>query len=308
VMAAGPIMNLILAVVLFAVLLMGIGLPGPATTTVESVSACVRPAAAVAEAEPTCAPTDPPTPAAAAGFQAGDRIVAIGGLTFEPSDGVALRAAIQGSAGPTVVTVERDGRRQELTPTPIRNQVYDTENPDRIIEAGFLGVQLQQSYVQQSPGAVVTAIGDVVSRTGRAIAELPSRVPSLFGSVFLGEERDQNGPIGIVGVSRIGGEVLALERPFAAEASILLNLLAAVNISLFLFNLLPIPPLDGGQIFPAIWESVRRRIAKLRGRPDPGPVDVAKLMPVAYVVALVFIAWSGLLFVADLISPVELFG
>ncbi|MDN5932400.1 MAG: site-2 protease family protein, partial [Pseudonocardia sp.] len=198
VMAAGPIMNLILAILLFAVLLMGIGIPGPATTTVESVSACVLPAAtAVTEAEPVCGPADPPTPAAAAGFQAGDRIVAIEGQTFESSDGVALRAAIQGSAGPTVVTVERDGRRLELTPTPIRNQVYDTENPDQIIEAGFLGIRLQQSYVQQSPGAVVSAIGDVVSRTGRAIAELPSRVPGLFGSAFLGEERDQNGPIGI---------------------------------------------------------------------------------------------------------------
>ncbi len=79
-----------------------------------------------------------------------------------------------------------------------------------------------------------------------------------------------------------------------------------VNITLFLFNLLPIPPLDGGQIFPAIWESIRRRIARLRGRPDPGPVDVAKLMPVAYVVAIVFIAWSGLLFIADIINPVTL--
>ena len=81
---------------------------------------------------------------------------------------------------------------------------------------------------------------------------------------------------------------------------------AVVNLLLGLFNLLPIPPLDGGQIFPAIWESIKRRAAKLLGRPDPGPVDVAKLMPVAYVVALVFIAWSGLILVADVINPVRL--
>jgi membrane-associated protease RseP (regulator of RpoE activity) len=128
----------------------------------------------------------------------------------------------------------------------------------------------------------------------------------LFGAVFLGEQRDQNGPVGIVGASRIGGEILAMQQPPAVELSFFLNLLAAVNISLFLFNLLPIPPLDGGQIFPAVWESIKRRIAKLRGKPDPGPVDVAKLMPVAYVVALVFIAWSGLLFVADIINPVTI--
>ncbi|MDN5931363.1 MAG: site-2 protease family protein, partial [Pseudonocardia sp.] len=78
-------------------------------------------------------------------------------------------------------------------------------------------------------------------------------------------------------------------------------------ISLFLFNLLPIPPLDGGQIFPAVWEAVKKRIWKVRGKPDPGPVDVAKLMPVAYVVAMVFIVWSGLLMVADIFNPVRLF-
>ena len=131
-------------------------------------------------------------------------------------------------------------------------------------------------------------------------------MPALFGSVFLGQKRDVNGPVGIVGVSRIGGQVLALNAPAVAELSIFLQLLAAVNISLFLFNLLPIPPLDGGQIFPAIWEAVRRRVARWRGRPDPGPVDVAKLMPVAYVVAMVFIAYSGLLFIADVVNPILL--
>ncbi|MCX6466622.1 MAG: site-2 protease family protein [Pseudonocardiales bacterium] len=307
VMAAGPFMNLVLAVFLFAVLLMGIGLP-TSTTTVGAVSECVLPATTAQQAPPECPVDAPPTPAAAAGFQAGDRIVALDGQPFTEFDGDLLRAAIQQSSGQVTVTVERDGQRLDLTPTPIPNQVYDSEDPTRIIEANFLGVELFRGYEQQSIGAVFVQIGDVVARTGQAIAELPSRVPSLFGSVFLGEERDVEGPIGVVGVSRIGGEILAQDIPFAAEASLLINLLAAVNISLFLFNLLPIPPLDGGQIFPAIWESIRRRIAKLRGKPDPGPVDVAKLMPVAYVVALVFIVWSGLLLVADVINPVELFG
>ena len=132
-------------------------------------------------------------------------------------------------------------------------------------------------------------------------------MPGLFGAVFLGEERDINGP---VGYRRAPPGSAARSWPWtprpAAELSIFLQLLAAVNISLFLFNLLPIPPLDGGQIFPAIWESIKRRAARLLGRPDPGPVDVAKLMPVAYVVALVFIAWSGLILVADVINPVRL--
>ncbi|QJY50155.1 M50 family metallopeptidase [Pseudonocardia broussonetiae] len=303
VMAAGPIMNLILAVLLFAVLLMGIGM-NTGTTTVSAVSECVLPADA---ATTSCPVGAPPTPAAVAGFRPGDEILALDGQEFSRFDGEELRAAIQRSTGPVVVTVLRDGQRLDLTPTPIRNLVASVDDPTQFVEGNFLGIGLLQDYERQSLGAVFVEIGDVVGRTGQAIAELPSRVPGLFGSVFLGEERDVNGPIGIVGVSRIGGEVLEQEIPFVAEASLLLSLLAAVNISLFLFNLLPIPPLDGGQIFPAIWEAVKKRIWRLRGRPDPGPVDVAKLMPVAYVVAMVFIVWSGLLLVADVINPVRLF-
>jgi len=308
VMAAGPIMNLILAVVLFAVLLMGIGVPGT-TTTVSQVNACVISAEQAEQGVTECPPGAPPTPAAAAGFRPGDVIVAVQGRPVTAQDWRTVQDAIRASAErPITVTVEREGQRRDLTPVPITNDVRSFEDPGVIVQAGFLGLTPTTAYQQQTLGAVFVQIGDVIGRTGQAIAELPSRVPSLFGSVFLGEERDPEGPIGVVGVSRIGGEILAQDIPFAAEASLLLSLLAAVNISLFLFNLLPIPPLDGGQIFPAIWESVRRRIAKLRGKPDPGPVDVAKLMPVAYVVALVFIAWSGLLLIADVINPVELFG
>jgi membrane-associated protease RseP (regulator of RpoE activity) len=308
VMAAGPVMNLILAVVLFAVLLMGIGELGT-TTTVSSVSACVISAEEAERGVTDCPPDAPPSPAAAAGFQPGDVIVAVGDRPVAAQEWQVVQEAIRASAGsPVAVAVDRGGQRLELTPTPIVNDVRSFEDPSVIVQAGFLGLSPVSDYQQQTLGAVFVRIGDVIGRTGEAIAELPSRVPALFGAAFLGEERDPEGPIGVVGVSRIGGEILAQDIPFAAEASLLLSLLAAVNVSLFLFNLLPIPPLDGGQIFPAIWESVRRRIARLRGRPDPGPVDVAKLMPVAYVVALVFIAWSGLLLIADVINPVELFG
>ena len=303
VMFAGPLMNLILAVVLFAIVLMGIGVPASGTT-IGTVSACVVPASAAAT--DTCPAGAPKTPAAEAGFRPGDRIVSFNGKPLEPDDGNSLRAAIQSAKGTVTVVVDRGGQLVTLTPTLIDNQVEDAANPGQTVRASFLGVGLVGVYARQSLGAVFVQIGDIVGRTGQALLQLPSRVPGLFGSVFLGEKRDQNGPVGIVGASRIGGQILALDAPAAAELSFFLQLLAAVNISLFLFNLLPIPPLDGGQIFPAIWEAIKKRGARMLGRPDPGPVDVAKLMPVAYVVALVFIAWSGLLFVADIINPVVL--
>jgi membrane-associated protease RseP (regulator of RpoE activity) len=301
VMFAGPFMNLVLAVVLFAIVLMGFGVP-TYTTTVSEVSKCVVPATATTL---ECPPEAPLTPAAAAGFQAGDRIVAFNGAPYE--DWRDLQEAIRGSSGTVTVTVERNGQLVDLTPTLITTELRDLDDPEQVVQGSFLGLSPLRQVERQDLPAVVDEIGSIISRTGQAIVELPSRVPALFGAVFLGEERDVNGPIGVVGVSRIGGEILAQDIPVGQEIAFFLQLLAAVNISLFLFNLLPIPPLDGGQIFPALWEAVKKRIARLRGRPDPGPVDVAKLLPVAYVVALVFIAWSGLLLVADVINPVRLF-
>ncbi len=306
VMFGGPFLILVLAVVLFAIVLVGFGVP-TFTTTVSAVSACVVPATAPAAPADQCPADAPPTPAAAAGFQAGDRIVAFNGTPYEQDDWRGLQEVIRASSGTVTVTVERDGRLLDLTPTLITTQLLDLDDNDEVVEGSFLGLSPLREIQRKDLPAVAGEIGSIISRTGQAIIELPSRVPSLVGAVFLGEERDLNGPIGVVGVSRIGGEILAQDIPVGQEIAFFLQLLAAVNISLFLFNLLPIPPLDGGQIFPAIWEAIKKRIARLRGRPDPGPVDVAKLLPVAYVVALVFIAWSGLLLVADVINPVRLF-
>ena len=303
VMFAGPFMNLILAVGIFTFSLMVIGAPTGTNTTVSAVSKCVVPATAKTA---VCPPGAPLTPAAAAGFQAGDRIVSFQGQPYGPTDWSALQKAIRAASGTVTVVVDRGGQQVELHPTLVTTDLPDLENPNVTVKGSFLGLSPVSFYESQSFGVVIDRIGDVIGRTGQAIWALPQRVPGLFGAVFLGEERDREGPVGVVGASRLGGQILDLDLPVKTEISFFLNLLALVNISLFLFNLLPIPPLDGGQIFPALWESVRRRIAKLRGKPDPGPVDVARLMPVAYVVALVFVAWSGLLFVADIINPVNL--
>ena len=74
-----------------------------------------------------------------------------------------------------------------------------------------------------------------------------------------------------------------------------------------MFNLIPLLPLDGGHIAGALWEAIRRGWAKLRRRPDPGPVDLAKLMPLTFAVVIVLGAMSALLIYADIVKPVSLF-
>jgi membrane-associated protease RseP (regulator of RpoE activity) len=304
VMAAGPFQNLILAIFLFAIAIMGIGVP-TSSTTIGTVSECVLPATAPQTEQ--CPADAPPSPAAAAGLLPGDQIVAFNGTPVVENEWRALQEEIRAASGTVTITVQRGDQRLDLAPTLIRTQAQDLDDPERTVEVSFLGVTPVPTIARQGPVAVVVAVGDVVVRTGQAILNLPERLPNLFGSAFLGAERDQDGPVGIVGVSRIGGEFLASEDYTATQQVLfLLNLLALVNISLFLFNLLPLPPLDGGQIFPAVWEAVKKRIARVRGKPDPGPVDAAKLLPVAYVVALLFIGWSAILLVADVVNPIQL--
>jgi membrane-associated protease RseP (regulator of RpoE activity) len=102
------------------------------------------------------------------------------------------------------------------------------------------------------------------------------------------------------GASRLGGELF--ER---GSASFLL-LLAMLNFFVGIFNLLPLLPLDGGHIAIAWFERVRSWLyARLR-RPEPGRVDYMKLMPVTYVVILVFGGFTLLTLAADIVNPITL--
>jgi Zn-dependent protease len=170
-----------------------------------------------------------------------------------------------------------------------------------------VGIAPAAGFARQSISAVPGYFGMVVSQSLQKLVQIPERVPQLFTAAFLGAHRDPNGPIGVVGVGRLSGEYFALTQVSALQKlSIFLSLLASVNMVLFLFNLLPIYPLDGGHVAGALYEKARSVVARRRGRPDPGPFDIARLMPVAYVVAGVFLVLSGLLFVADIVNPITL--
>jgi len=67
-------------------------------------------------------------------------------------------------------------------------------------------------------------------------------------------------------------------------------------------------PLDGGHVAGALWEGIRRWFAKLFKRPDPGPVDTAKLMPLTLAVAAVLGGMTLLLVYADIVKPINIFG
>lgn len=311
VMIAGPMMNLILAVGIFGVLMVGIGVPTP-STTVGTVSQCVIPAAAAGTAQQTeCSPTDPQTPAALAGLLPGDQIAEFDGVAV--TSWAQLTDLIQGAAGTTVqLAYVRDGQ-QIVKAIPIvqtqRPVLDDQGNQIGVKQAGFLGISVTSPYVPQSLGSAVTRTGDFIGAAAKAVVAIPARIPALWNSIFSDAPRDLNSPVGIVGAGRIGGEILESDNTTTQDKWILfLNLVAGFNMSLFLLNMLPLLPLDGGHILGAMIEWVKKGYAKFRGKADPGPFDVAKLMPVAYVVALLFLGLTALTLIADIVNPVKLFG
>ncbi len=313
VMFGGPFMNLVLGVVFFAILIMGIGMP-QATTTVGAVSECALPATSQRQ---TCEPGDPAAPGAAAGVEPGDRIVSIDGAPVE--SWTQSTAIIREHPGDELaLVVERDGAEVDLTVTPMVSERYaldadgevmtDASGDPLTVDAGFVGIEAMIARVPQPVTAVLPAVGEQTAAVAGIIVNLPQRMIDVANAAFGPGERDPSGPLSMVGVGRAAGEVAATsELPVVDKAAFMIGILGAVNIALFVFNLIPLLPLDGGHIASALFEAVRRGFAKLFRRPDPGPVDLAKFMPVTFGVVILLGAMSALLIYADIVKPVNLF-
>ncbi|MFE9457852.1 M50 family metallopeptidase [Streptomyces californicus] len=305
VMFAGPFMNLILAVAIFMGVAMTFGFQTQ-TTEVGGVQQCVI---AQSEKRDTCESGDPVSPAKAAGLQEGDRIVAFDGTKVD--DWATLSDRIRETIGPATLVVERDGQEVTLNAVLRENAVAKKDGrgevvPDQFVRAGYLGFAARTEIVPLSFGDSVVRMGDMIQNGVDSIIALPSKIPALWDAAFSDGERADDSPVGVVGAARIGGEVMNLDIPAQNQVAMMLFLLAGFNLSLFLFNMLPLLPLDGGHIAGALWESLRRNLAKVFRRPDPGPFDVARLMPVAYVVAGLFICFTLLVLVADIVNPVKI--
>lgn len=304
VMFGGPVMNLILAILLFTLMFVGFGLPAP-SLTVSNVTECV-PTSALDDG--TCAAGETPSAAAAAGIEPGDTITALNGQPVDSWEAFTTELRATGP-GESTVTVERDGQTLalpvELTLTP-RPVIVDNQDTGETELRPFLGVGPTFVLEPQPLTAVPGEVWNLTVRSAVALATFPAKLAGVADAAFSDGQRDPEGPIGVVGASRISGDVAAADLPGTWKAAQLIGIIASVNLFLFLFNMIPLLPLDGGHIAGALYEGGRRKLATWRGQPDPGPVDVARLLPVAYGVAIVLIGVSLLLLYADIVSPVRI--
>lgn len=303
VMAGGIGVNLILGFVILYFVAMTAGLPNP--------DADVRPRVG----EVTCSANQKPNqelekctgegPAGKAGVQEGDIVVALDGQKLDSF--TQLRDEVMQRPGETItLTVERGGEEKDF---PVHLDTVKRLNQDgELVDAGSIGLSNQLIDVVEKHGAVDALPATwrfstySLSATIDGLKQFPGKIPGVVASIF-GHEREADGPMSVVGASRVGGELA--ERSLW---SMFFMMLATLNFFLALFNLIPLPPFDGGHIAVIIYEMLRDGIRKMAGKPALGPADYTKLMPVTYVMAALLMGVGAIVIVADVVNPIRLFG
>jgi membrane-associated protease RseP (regulator of RpoE activity) len=305
VMAGGPTVNVLIAFLIFLGVFATYGNPGDLriSPVVDSVEACVVP---YTEDGRVCNADDPVTPAVKAGLEQGDEIVAFNGTPIE--EWTDLQKLIRANDdGKAELTVLRDGRELTLTTDTMVTPRPTSVTDETLEPVGFLGITPESELGSGGPLYTIDQMAGMAKDTVAALGTLPMKVWDVAEAIVGAQERDPEGPVSIVGGGRLAGETVSHEVfPVKDKVVFLLMLIAGFNFFIGMFNFVPLLPLDGGHIAGALWEALRRAFARLRGRPDPGYVDVARLLPIAYCVAGALLVMGVVLIVGDLVVPLHI--
>ena len=308
VMAGGPSVNIAIAFFVFWGVFAFYGNPQDRAVdeglpVVASVNDCVIP---YHEQRTVCRDTDPISPAAEAGLKRGDVITSFNGTQVADYD--QLQQLIrENDNGEAVIGYLRDGVAGSATTHTLIQQRPVSDGSDQLASVGFLGIAPSTHMVTGGPIYTTVQMGYTAEQTVEAVIRLPQRVWGVARAIVGLQQRSEDSPVSIVGGSRLAGETVSLKGfPISDKLAYLLMLIGGFNFFIGAFNFIPLLPLDGGHIASALWEAVRRAAARLRGRPDPGHVDAARLLPIAYVMATGMLAMSLVLIVGDLVVPLHL--
>jgi len=250
------------------------------------------------------------SPADRSGLAVGDVLLAVDDVAS--NDFLVLRDELRARPDvPSVLVVERDGARLRLDITPDRVTTSDGLTIGLIgiaTEPEVRDVGLGEAFVSAavgapgpgSPGGVVPMVGESVTGLVRILS--PSGLSSLVSQALGREDRAQDGAVSLVGAASLAGQVGARE----GGLPVVLTLLAAINVFFFLFNLLPLPPFDGGHLAVIAIESTVNGLRRIRGRTADfrvRPEAIASVaIPVIGVLVLLLVATLWL----DLTDPIRL--
>ncbi|HEV2260314.1 MAG TPA: M50 family metallopeptidase [Streptosporangiaceae bacterium] len=300
VLCAGSAMHFVLALLLVFGLALGVGIAND-NTQVGTLSPCV-PVSVAAYNNNSCKGSHTVSPAKLAGLRLGDVVTAIDGHPVSNFTQLTNLIRPLPPGTPVTITARRDGKLVNLH-TNVANVTGRS--------GSYLGVAPSAVVFQvASPlGAIEysgTTFGQVLVGSAQAVAALPGALPKLFA-------KDRSSTAGgqvssVVGAAEATGAEVASNAGWQYKVSFVLLLIASLNIFVGAFNMLPLLPLDGGHVAVIIYERIRAWLARLRGRPDPGLADIAKLLPFSFSLFVILIFFSLTLVAADIFNPVNILG
>jgi len=283
IMFAGPMANFILAIIFTAIALLGLGVPSP-SLEIKELPKCIY------YNNNDCIEAT----AYKSNLQANDRIISINGKEINSWEDF------------TIALDDNKGEKINLLVSRANKEVDIIVPVLAIEDRGYIGVAPEIIYKRESITTLYGVIVDNLFRVFKAIVGLPERMVEITKIVFTDKERDPNGPIGVVGLGRISGEIAQSPDPTHEKILMLLLLLAGLNMSLFVFNLIPLVPLDGGNAFAAIIEFIKKIYYKMSSNNKEYYLDPAKFIYITYFVAIILMSSSLLLMIADIIKPIYL--
>jgi regulator of sigma E protease len=265
VIAAGPAVNIVLALIMFFFLATGFGLDGKLTNTVGTVDGSLP---------------------AAATLQEGDQLISVDGERVADLQGVELANTVRRQinthdcAGtptdgceattPVELGVIRDGERQTIEVTPVYSQPEVPPGADPIPARMVVGF----GYDAQRE---TTSIGEGINFSLDRAWYVTSQTATVLSHIFESEQRKQ--------ISGVVGNTKVTEESFDTDARQAFLVLAVISLSLGIINLLPFLPLDGGHIFWALVEKVRGRPVSLLVMERSGLIGFALVM-ILFVIGL----------------------
>jgi len=270
VLVAGPLMNLLTAVLIFSLIFSRVGIPDATRVLVASLSE--------------------DSPAAQAGFEPGDIFISGNGTPIHSYDD--LRLIVDANENkPVTFLVDRKGEQIELTATPTMNA-----EAKRIMIGVGLGVPFTQP---RSPLETLSLGARYTAMNIQALLALPAQM--IRGSL----DSEQGRLIGLKGIFDVLQQTVSHDVEASAPTAPAstdpmdqpirtLNLIASLSISLGLFNLFPFPALDGGRILFVLPELIFRR------RVSPQVENLVHAMGMAFLLLLMIY-----INVMDFVNPIN---
>ena len=294
IMLGGPTVNFVLALVLFTIALSGIGVWAQGTR-VEAIIECQD---QMADEKAVCTEESVKTPAALAGLQAGDIVLSVDGTAVDLAEPF-LAAVTAKPFESHQVVVKRGSSTKTLNIFPAEGMVGTEVRP-------YVGLRMEYSRHQLGLGDSLGFGIDATAQTFGFILQFPQQVYSSVYATFTGQPRATDSAISVVGIGQVAGQISSSNGDGLDKVFSNLMLLGSLNLALFAFNMIPLPPLDGGHVAGGLYEYLKRGTFRLLGKKDPGPVDTALMAPISQMMFLVLLLAGVLMIFADIINPISL--